>query len=79
MNLTKKENTIIVRLNKKFYDINSIEESVNEFSTVCKGCIKNETDDIAVELTPKEGGVADILGYEFSNFVLGLMKNKSIV
>jgi hypothetical protein len=62
-------------LNKKFYNIEAVKESLNDFKEVCNGKILNEN--IEVELIPKEE-IAN-LEKEFCNYVLGLMKNKSMV
>ncbi len=64
-----------IKLNNKFYDKEAIEEALNDFKGVCKGKILNK--DIEIELKPKEE--TKQLKEEFSNYVLGLMKNKTLV
>jgi len=71
----KGKKRIMVKLNKKFYNKKVVEEALNDFKGVCSGKILNN--DIEVELSPKEGVVR--LKEEFSNYVLGLMKNKTLV
>ena len=62
-------------LNKKFYNKEVIKEALNDFKEVCEGKILN--DRIEIELEPKEK-IAQLEG-EFCNYVLGLMKNETIV
>ena len=64
-----------VRLNNKFYNKETVEQTLKDFKEVCKGKILNG--DIEVELEPKED-VKELEG-EFCNYVLGLMKNSIIV
>ena len=66
---------IRIKLNNKFYNKAIVEEALKDFNKVCSGRILN--DNIEIELKPKE----DIkeLKEEFSNYVLGLMKNKVLV
>ncbi len=64
---------IKIKLNSKFYDKEVIEEALNDFGEVCSGKM---TDD-GVELEPKED--VKNLEEEFCNYVLGLMKNKTLV
>jgi len=62
-------------LNKQFYSIEAIEETLNDFKDVCDGRILN--DKIEVEIFPKEE--VRQLKEEFCNYVLGLMKNKNLI
>jgi hypothetical protein len=64
-----------IKLNKKFYNKEAIEEALHEFNEVCKGNVLN--DEIEIELEPKEN--VNLLEEEFCNYVLGLMKNKMLV
>ena len=64
-----------LRLNNKFYSKEAIEEALKDFKEICKGRILN--DGIEVELEPKEE--VKLLKEEFCNYVLGLMKNKTLV
>ena len=64
-----------IKLNKDFYNKGAIEEAMDDFKEVCKGKIINE--DIEIELQPKEK--TKNLKQEFCNYVLGLMKNKTMV
>lgn len=64
-----------INLNKNFYSIDAIKEALKDFKGVCKGKILN--DKIKIELKPK-GNVKKIKE-EFCNYVLALMKNKTLV
>jgi len=66
---------MIFKLNKKFYNIEIVEEAFKDFKKVCKGRILN--DKIEIELCPK--GDIKQLKEEFCNYVLGLMKNKTLI
>ena len=72
------ESEIRIKLNKQFYDIGAVKECLNEFGQVCSGKITNKKA-IEIILKPKDRPLANILGNEFCNYVLGLMKNKTIV
>lgn len=71
----KKERRVKLKLNKQFYDKKVIEEAFKDFKEVCSGRILNQV--MEVELKPKENVTG--LKEEFSNYVLGLMKNKTLV
>lgn len=73
--MAAKEKSIRVKLNKQFYNKKVIEDSLKDFKDVCSGKILNEI--IEVELQPEEN--IPKLKEEFCNYVLGLMKNKSLV
>ncbi len=62
-------------LNNKFYKKEAIIQAVNDFKKICNAKILNSR--IEVELKPKEN--IENLEHEFSNYVLGLMKNNGIV
>jgi len=63
--------TNMVRLNNKFYDLEVVREAVRDFRKICKARIIS--DEILIEITPKK--IED----EFCNYVLGLMKNRSVI
>ena len=64
-----------IKFNHQFYKKEAIEEAINDFRTLCDGRILNM--EITVEIIPKEN--IKNLEEEFSNYVLGLMKNKILV
>lgn len=73
-----KEKKIKICLNKQFYDLAAVKESLKDFKEVCTGKI-TEKKHIEITLNPKDINFNNIIGYEFCNYVLGLMKNKSLV
>jgi len=78
MNITTKKEQIFITLNKKFYDLSAVKESLEDFKEVCTSIIKNN-ENLEIILKPKDRELMNILGYEFCNYVLGLMKNKTLV
>jgi hypothetical protein len=71
MGIKIKKNEVQVSLNESIYSDDAIEQAIIDYEDVCE---INKKDDRLV-LIPKEKIELDILGYEFSNYVLGLMKN----
>ncbi|MBT3407265.1 hypothetical protein HN415_01135 [Candidatus Woesearchaeota archaeon] len=71
MGIKIKKNEVHVSLNHEIYSSDAINLAIKDYKDVCD-VIKKE--DYLV-LTPKEEIELDQLGYEFSNYVLGLMKN----
>ena len=75
-----KEDEIIVNFNKKFYNEEAIIEALIDFEDVSEWNIGNDDEDtMEIKLKPKDKKIISVLGYEFCNYVLGLMKNKSLV
>jgi len=66
---------MIFKLNRKFYSIEAVKETLKDFREVCKGKVLN--DKIEIELYLRED--TQQLKEEFCNYVLGMMKNKSLV
>ena len=69
--INKKKNEVVLSFNEKFYDKKFINQAVEDFKESCD--IKKDKDFIF--LKPKKGIELDTLGYEFYNYVLGLIKN----
>ena len=63
-------------LNPRFYDFDSITEAIKDFGSV--GEIGFDNGKVRV-LTKDDYLTSEELFYEFSNYVLGLMKNNTIV
>ena len=63
-------------LNPKFYDLASVNEAVADFNEVGKIVFDNGK---VLTLTKDNYLTSEELFYEFSNYVLGLMKNNSVV
>ena len=70
----------VIRLNKDFYQKDAIIEAISDFSEVCSGKIitQDKNQDIIVELQPLSDDIQN-LEEEFCNYVLGLMKNKTMI
>lgn len=64
-----------IKLNKSFYDKESIKDAIVDFKGICNGKILN--DNIEIELIQKEE--VENLKEEFCNYVLGLMKNRALI
>ena len=69
---------IIIRLNRQFYDLDSIKQGINDFSALCSGSVK-DADKIEIVLNVTSDANIGILGYEFCNYVFALMKNTNVV
>lgn len=77
VSINKGAGTVIVKLNRKFYDAGSIQRALEEFSPLCEGDFSK--DDFEVMLKPKDWKTANKIGYEFCNYVFALMKNNNTV
>ena len=66
------KNEVLVSFNKKFYNEESINQAVLDFKDICDAEEKNQ----GLSLKPKQNKDINLLGYEFYNHVLGLMKNQ---
>jgi len=66
------KNEVLVSFNKQFYNEESIKQAVLDFKDICDV----EEKDKGLLLKPKQSKDLDLLGYEFYNHVLGLMKNQ---
>lgn len=64
-----------IKLNNKFYSKDAVKNALKDFEEACDGKILNN--EMEVELKPK--GKVENLQEEFCNYVLGLMKNKTMV
>jgi len=73
----KKANKIILK--KSFYDLNSVKEALKDFKKVCESNVIIKKNSIEVILKPNKIYLENNLTNEFCNYVLGLMKNKSLV
>lgn len=79
MIVNNRQNEARISLNKKFYDAEAIANSLNDFKKVCRGRIISKKSRIDIILQPYNKMLMDRIGYEFCNYVLGLMKNKFMV
>ncbi len=67
----QKLNQVKLFFNEKFYNKKFVELALKDYSEICY--TKQEGN--SVILQPKENIDLNILGYEFYNYVLGLIKN----
>jgi hypothetical protein len=64
----------MIKLNKKIYKKEAIEQALTDFSECCEGDIYEEEKHYLIKLKPKEDVDLQI-EKEFSNYVFGLMQN----
>lgn len=76
--INKRKNEVVLSLDTRFYDPNTIKISANVFSECCNTSVgKGKSGMIRVTLSQKNAGMGidlNTLGYEFCNYVLGTMK-----
>ena len=79
--INEEKGEISISFNEKFYDLKSIKYSLLDYKDVCKWKLLKNQDKkiIRVILYPKEKGFTNLIGYEFCNYLLALMKYKSLV
>lgn len=70
--INKIKNEILVSFNDSFYKKDFIKQAINDFKEVCD--ISKEEEYFV--LKPKNTSDFEIMGYEFYNYVLGLIKNQ---
>ena len=74
--IDRKKNTVLVKLNTRFYRLDSILKVAQEFSAVCKVNVEGDVENsVQVKLKPrtKDAKINEI-GFEFLNHVLAEMK-----
>lgn len=69
--INKENNETLLKFNNEFYDENAVQQAVSDFKEYCNISIE----DNEITIKPKETSDLNIIGYEFYNYVLGLMKN----
>jgi hypothetical protein len=65
------------KLSKGLYAIDAIESAATEFNKVSQIAIESKESSYIITISPKNRANARLIGYEFCNYVLGLMKEKS--
>lgn len=65
-------------LNLKFYNVDSIEESMGDFGEVCNIFFDKHSGDIKI-ISLDEEMTSEEAFREFCNYVLGVMKNNQII
>ncbi len=71
----KEGKKVDIIFNRDFYYLDIIKEGIDDFKEVCDSSISNE-EGINISLHPKDEGDLNTLGYEFSNYLLSLMKER---
>jgi len=67
----EKNSTVTLTFNKNLYPQELIEQAISDFKDACEAAFQNEK----LVLRPKSDEIkADVLGYEFYNYLLGLIK-----
>ncbi|MFH0979237.1 MAG: HxsD-like protein [Candidatus Woesearchaeota archaeon] len=70
--VTIKDKAAVLQFNKKIYEEKMIKQAAEDYGEICSV----EFTDTGIVLKPKEEGQLKLVGYEFYNYVLGLMKNQ---
>ncbi len=73
------EGTVELRFSPNFYLKSCIIDAAKDFGDACNCKVKDWGKDIVVTMHGMEGLDAERMGHEFSNYVLGLMKNRGEV
>jgi hypothetical protein len=73
-----KDNIVKINFNKNFYNIGVIKEASEAFKEFGDFSL-NDKENISVSIKLKDKENADIIGYEFCNYILALMKNGAFV
>jgi len=73
----KNRKKVIVTMNKDFYNLDSVKKAAEAFKDAADISVSVK-DKIIVSIMPDENMI-DIIGYEFCNYVLSLMKNEGLV
>lgn len=78
INIDKEKNEVKIDINTEFYELDKIIEAAQEFTDSCWVYVDRQNDSrVNVIIKPKSKEIdINTVGYEFYNFVLGLMKNK---
>lgn len=70
---------IKLNLNKNLYELSSIKQVIKQFKNICDMTLKEEEGYFNITLKPKNNSLSLSFADEFANYVLALMKNKSLV
>ena len=62
-----------IKLNKYFYNVDSIKGTINAFKGICDSTLKEDENFFLISLIPKESDL-ESLPFEFANYALGLMR-----
>ena len=77
VHVDRKLNAVIVRIQTGLYPRATIEAACRDYEPACSAHLTQEGALAVVELVPKTKDIPlDTLGYEFCNYLLGLLKTK---
>lgn len=66
-------NKALLKLNKRFYSLNALKQTIDAFKEVCDAEL-SEKERFEIMLKPREKMDLKELALEFSNYALGMMK-----
>lgn len=78
LQINPEEDEVKVSFNKQFYPVEILKETLEDFKGACDGSIE-EKERLVVTLKPKDKSHLSVIGYEFCNYALALMKHKVLV
>lgn len=77
IDVKKEEKQVLIKFDTRFYPSDCIFKAIQDFSDSCWTSVDSSSDNVVVTLSPKSEEInLDTLGYEFYNYVLGIIKNE---
>lgn len=77
INVNNEEKQVLVNFDTRFYPSDCVLKAVQDFSDSCWTSTDSSSGNLQVMLRPKSEEInLDTLGYEFYNYVLGIIKNE---
>lgn len=74
--VNKESKEVFISFNTIFYPSSYLHQATSDFSDSCWTSIDQNGKELVVKLKPKSDEInLDTLGYEFYNYVLGIIKN----
>lgn len=75
----EQNNQVNIKFSKSFYDSKSLNEALTDYSSVCKHTLSESEGYFEVSLMFATAEDIVLIGNEFCNYVLGVMKNSNQV
>jgi len=72
---TEKRKNMVINFNRSFYNLESIKKAIQDYKGLADFDIEVEKENIKVNLKNISPESRNVIKEEFSNYVLGLMKN----
>ncbi|MEA3430460.1 MAG: hypothetical protein U9R08_04260 [Nanoarchaeota archaeon] len=80
MNLEIKNSSVVIKLNKVFYNFDTVKSSLEDYSELMVAEVNyDDVDNIILELIPKNLSLLPQIGQEFCNYVFAKMKNQQLI